>query len=157
MSSGKWAQFNRCYLEKLWQWIGEGMMGFLIYSIGGYSGSHYKDTIPKFWNKFSQKRNCAASVPISIFICLWAIYIFPQSVCLLCCRKICGLILGIYKSLTGKWMRKLGQRPRNFFSGNTEMGFSLQCTRCLTAFQTRIYRVKNPPHIAITCMLYKKM
>ncbi len=28
------------------------------------------------------------------------LYIFPGSVCLFCCREICGLILGIYKSLT---------------------------------------------------------
>jgi hypothetical protein len=39
---------------------------------------------------------------------LWAIYIFPRSVCLFCCRKIGGPIVGIYKSLTqisecGNW------------------------------------------------------
>jgi hypothetical protein len=28
------------------------------------------------------------------------IYIFPPSVCLFCCRKICGPILGINKYLT---------------------------------------------------------
>jgi hypothetical protein len=35
---------------------------------------------------------------ISTFMCLWAIYLL--SVCLFCCRKICGQILGIYKLLT---------------------------------------------------------
>jgi hypothetical protein len=58
---------------------------------------HCKDTIPKIRNKYSQKRNCAA-VPISIVMCLWAKYMFPQWVCLFWCRKICEPILGIYKS-----------------------------------------------------------
>jgi hypothetical protein len=65
---------------------------------------HCKDTVTKIWNKYSQKRNCVASVSISIFMCLWAIYIFPQLVCLFCCRKICGPILVIYKSLIDTWM-----------------------------------------------------
>ncbi len=46
----------------------------------------------------------------------WAIYIFPRSVCLFCCRKIGGPILGIFKSLTETWMWKLRLRPRSFFS-----------------------------------------
>ncbi len=41
---------------------------------------HCKDTIPKIQNKYSQKRKCAASVPISTFLCLWGAYFFPQSV-----------------------------------------------------------------------------
>jgi hypothetical protein len=55
---------------------------------------------PQYYNAMeipdinSQKRNGPASIPISTLMCLWAIYTFPRSVC---CRKICGPILGIYK------------------------------------------------------------
>ncbi len=48
---------------------------------------HCKDKIPNFWNKYSQKSNMGVSVPISTFIRLWEIYIFPRSVCLFCWRK----------------------------------------------------------------------
>ena len=34
------------------------------------------------------------------------------------CSTIGGPIVEIYKSLTDKWMWKLGMRPRSFFSGN---------------------------------------
>ncbi len=44
-----------------------------------------KETIPKIQNKYSQKRNFAATVPISTF--MWVLYIFPRSICLFCCRK----------------------------------------------------------------------
>ena len=57
--------------------------------------------------------------PISTFMCLWTIYIFPRLVCLFCYRKICGLILGIYQSLTDTLMWELGLRPSNYFSENT--------------------------------------
>ncbi len=67
-----------------------------------------------FRNKYSQKRNCAASVPIPTFMFLWVIYIFLWSVCLFCCRKIGGPNVGIFKSLTDTWMWNLGLRPRNY-------------------------------------------
>jgi hypothetical protein len=54
---------------------------------------------------YSQKWNCyfhnliimfCLAVPTLTY--LWDIYIFPGSVCLFCCREICGPILGIYIS-----------------------------------------------------------
>ncbi len=39
---------------------------------------------------YSQEKNCAASFPISTVMYLWAIYIFPRSVRLFCCRYMNG-------------------------------------------------------------------
>ncbi len=73
-------------------------------------------------------RNCAALFPIPTFTYLWAIYIFPGSVCLFGCRKIGRPILGIYKSLIhefGNWEIEHFisvleiTRPHSFISGNT--------------------------------------
>jgi hypothetical protein len=75
---------------------------FLLFNTR-YLFLHCKDKKTKIPNKYSQKRNCAALVPIYTFMCLRAIYIFPLSVCLFCYREICGPILGIYKSLTDTW------------------------------------------------------
>ncbi len=46
---------------------------------------------------YSFSGNCAASVQISIFMCLWAIYIFPESVNICGCSKIYRPIPEIYK------------------------------------------------------------
>ncbi len=70
-------------------------------------------TAPKIRNKYSQKRNCAASSPISALMYKWAIYIFPQSVHLVGCSKIGGL----YKSLTDVWKWKLGTRSAVWYMG----------------------------------------
>jgi hypothetical protein len=58
---------------------------------------------------YSQKRNCYFQnriimfcLPVPTLIYLWDIFKFPGSVCLFCCREICGPILRIYKSLTDK-------------------------------------------------------
>jgi hypothetical protein len=90
---------------------------------------HCKDAIPKIRKKiFPEKELRGLSPNFYIHVSVSNLYIFPQSVCLFCCRKICGPILEIYNSLTDTWMWKLGLRPHNSFSGNTLMGFSLQCS-----------------------------
>ncbi len=62
---------------------------------------HCKDTIPKIRNKYSQERNCAATVSIPSLMFLLAIYIFLWSVCPFCCRKLSGPNVGICtRSLT---------------------------------------------------------
>jgi hypothetical protein len=71
------------------------------------------------WNLYFQNRTMMFSLPVPTLIYLWEIYIIPGWACLFCCRKICGPILGIYKSLTDAWMWKLGLRPRNSQKRNT--------------------------------------
>ncbi len=77
-------------------------------------------TVPKILFMYAQKWNSSASFSISKFMYLWAIYIFPGSVCLFGCSKIGRLILGLYKSFTDTWMWKLGNRTLLICFGNNE-------------------------------------
>jgi hypothetical protein len=61
--------------------------------------THYR----KFETNISRKRLCGLSPYFHIHVSVSDLYI-PRSVCLFCCRKICGPILGIYKSLTDTGM-----------------------------------------------------
>ncbi len=60
---------------------------FLSYTNFKINTPHCKGKIPKFRTKYSQKRHIGVSVPISTFMRLCVIYIFPWSVCLFCWRK----------------------------------------------------------------------
>ncbi len=46
-------------------------------------------------NSYFQNRIIMFGLPVPTLTYLWEIYIFPGSICLFCCREICGLILGI--------------------------------------------------------------
>ncbi len=70
-------------------------------------------TATKFPFMYNQERNCAASVPVSTFMCL--------------CGRIDRTIVGIYNSLTDTWIWKLGLTLCNSFSGDICFDFSVLC------------------------------
>ncbi len=73
--------------------------------------------------------NCEVSVPISTFIqyvCEWFVYSQDRSIYFPAGNRQIEMV-GIYKSLTETWMRKLVLCPRNSFSGNICFKFSVLC------------------------------
>ncbi len=57
---------------------GRSQFGRPARNSGTLSTLHCKDTIQKIQRKYSHKRNCAASAPISTLMCLWAIFIYSH-------------------------------------------------------------------------------
>ncbi len=76
---------------------------------------HCKDTTPKIRTKYSQKRNCRPQSQFPHSCVCERLHIPRTSVCLFCCRKICGPILGICKSLADTCVWKLGLKAAQFF------------------------------------------
>ncbi len=85
---------------------------------------HYTENSKQIFPEMKQ-RGLVPNSYIHVSVSDWYI---PRSVCLFCCRKISGPIVGVNKSLIDTWVWKLGLRPRKFFSGHTYIGFSLQCS-----------------------------
>ncbi len=84
---------------------------------------------------YSFSGNSAASAPISLFMCLWAIYMYIPRISLHISSSQTGRpIVGIYNSLTDTWMWKLGLRPRYSFLWEYLFQIfgilSLQCGKC---------------------------
>ncbi len=81
--------------------------------------------------------------PISTFICLWAIYIFPRSVHIFPPAEKADPSW-VYNSPTDTWMWKLGLRPRYSFTGNICFKFSAFCLRSVTEIIKAWKRLSKP-------------
>ncbi len=94
-----WSQYSLCHSflkVKRWALYPCSCTSIILYN-------YILNTVPKIQFMYFQKWNCAVSFPIPKFMFLWAIYIFPGSVCLFDCSIIGRPFLGIYKSLTDTW------------------------------------------------------
>ncbi len=128
-----WGMRAICVTNRLPQRIVVAVFAGMLQALSVIScGYHTARTqYRKFETNIPRKRIARGFSPIFTFMCLWAIYILPRSVCLFWCRKIDGPILGIYKLLTDIWMWKLDWgRPIPF------LGIHKRDFRCSALSQT---------------------
>ncbi len=102
-----------------------------------YGLLHVLHTAKRIRIMHSQKSNCAVLLPTSIFIHLWAIYIFHGSVHLFCCRPNRQTDQSweyLNRSQSHRYTKvELGLKSRSFLSGNDFPHFrcsifSVQCS-----------------------------
>ncbi len=113
-----------------------------------HSCAKWLPSYPSFYTAKSQYRNFETYIPGNELRCLSSNFHFHVSVSNLyiptiglpfLLQEICGSIVGIYKSLTDKWMWKLGLRLRNSFSKNTYHKWDFRCSVLLPVCIARLH------------------
>ncbi len=85
-----------------------GRNNLAFFTTLGVFSLHCKDTIPKIWNKYFQKKKIGHLSPnFHIYVSV-SYLILPLFVCLFCYRKTRETILVIYKLLTDTWIFEIG-------------------------------------------------
>ncbi len=111
-------------------------------------------TVPKILFRYSQNWNCVSSFPMSTFIYLWAIYIFPGSVCLPGCTKIGRPISCSHRSR----IHECGNWKIEHYNSVLEITRPVQFYfwECINRNQTFTY-IEFPPAICNVQPVYQKV